>query len=142
MVIEKFYILTLKSNMKYLKIEGDKGYYWDGEKDQEIDKIDKDGLLFLLNSVEDDGFELDPYDENKLGNKAHQIIYENIYLKLKQVDRGQFKKEVSELYKKAIKKYSAVIEVDDISAIDNDDKNNEDPESSGEEDINAGSIPF
>ena len=37
--------------MKYLKIENNKGFYWDGKEYQEIDKIDKNGLLITNNRV-------------------------------------------------------------------------------------------
>lgn len=94
--------------MKYLKIENNKGYYWDGKEYQEIDKINKDGLLVLLNAAETEGFELDSYDESLLANKAHQVIYENIHSKFDQFlsDKEQFKTEVDSLYKEAVNKYS------------------------------------
>ncbi len=124
--------------MKYLKIEDNKGFYWDGEKYQEIDKINKDDLLALLNTAETDDFELDAYDEDLLGNKAHQIIYENIYLKFEQFlnDKNQFKTEVDSLYKKAIGKYSVDIQnkhFDDIGDSESEDK---------EEEIGLEDIPF
>lgn len=105
--------------MKYLKIDDNKGYYWDGSNYQEIDKIDKDGLLVILKSAEADDFEMDAYDENLIGNRAHQIIYENIHSKLEQFlsDKDQFRTEVDKLYKEAIQKYSVEIndnEPDDI----------------------------
>ena len=101
--------------MKYLKIENNKGFYWDGNAYQDIDKINKDGLLMLLNSVETDDFELDSYDESLLGNKAHQVIYENIHSKLAQFlnDKDQFKTEVSKLYKEAIGKYTVDVKDED-----------------------------
>ena len=94
--------------MKYLKIEEKKGLYWDGKQYKEIDKINKDDLLVLLNLAGEDAFELDPYNESLIGNRAHQIIYENIYNKLKQFldNKNQFKKEVDKLYKEATSKYS------------------------------------
>jgi hypothetical protein len=97
--------------MKYLKIKDNKGYYWDGSKYQELDKINKQGILALLKAAESDDFELDPYDEKILGNKAHQIIYENLFSKFEEFlgDKALFKREVDNLYKEAIGKYSAVI---------------------------------
>lgn len=108
--------------MKYLKIENDKGFYWDGENYQEIDKINKEGLLVLLNAAEKDEFELDDYNEDILANKAHQIIYENIYSKFEQFldDKEQFKTQVDRLYSEAINKYSANLvgtKFDDIDSI-------------------------
>jgi hypothetical protein len=102
---------ALKNNMKYLKIEDNKGYYWDGAEYQEVDKINKKGILALLKAAETDDFEMDAYDENLLGNKAHQIIYENLYTKFEEFmgDKEQFKRDVDNLYREAIGKYSAEI---------------------------------
>jgi hypothetical protein len=122
--------------MKYLKIEKNKGYYWDGNKYQEIDKINRDGLLALLNAAESDIFELDAYDESLLGNKAHQVIYENIHSKFAQFlnDKNQFKSEVDNLYKEAIGKYSVNIQNESLDDTDNlKDK---------EEEVNPDDIPF
>ena len=124
--------------MKYLKIENGKGYYWNGQEEIEIDKINKDDLLALLNYAESDDFEMDEYDENMLQNKAHQIIYENLYHKLKEFlnDKEQFKREVEELYKAAINKYSAELK-------DEGDGNSDAPEGEGSsEEINPEDIPF
>lgn len=98
---------VLKNKMKYLKIENNKGFYWDGKAYQEIDKINKDGLLFLLDSAEKDDFAIDSYREDLLANKAHQVIYENIHSKFEQFlsDKNQFKTEVDRLYKEAVDKY-------------------------------------
>jgi hypothetical protein len=106
--------------MKYLKIEKSKGLYWDGKKYQEIDKIDKNGLLVLLNAAETDNFELDDYNEDLLGNKAHQVIYENIHSKFEQFlnDKEQFKTEVDNLYEEAIGKYSANVQNESIDDVD------------------------
>lgn len=124
--------------MRYLKIKNSKGYYWDGSECQEIDKINKEGLLVLLNAAETDDFEMDPYDENLLGNKAHQVIYQNIYLKFKQFldEKDQFKTEVDNLYKDAISKYSANIKDENLDEID--DLESED----GEEEGDSDEIPF
>lgn len=124
---ERVYMRVLKNkNMKYLKIENNKGFYWDGNGYQEIDKINKDGLLVLLNAAEADDFQLDDYNEALLGNKAHQVIYENIHSKFKQFlnDKSHFKTEVESLYKEAIGKYSADVEdekFDDSDTIENED---------------------
>lgn len=125
--------------MKYLKIENNKGLYWDGKEYREIDQINKDGLLSLLNSAETDDFEMDPYDENLLGNKAHQVIYENIHSKFEQFaeDKDQFKTDVDKLYKDAISKYG--VEDEDL------EKEVEEPEEESENDekeINSDDIPF
>jgi len=95
--------------MKYLKIENNKAFYYDGSGYKEIDKINKDGLLSILEAAETEDFEVDEFNADALGNKAHQIIYENIYNKLKQFleDKDQFRHEVDELFKGAIEGYSA-----------------------------------
>jgi len=107
--------------MKYLKIENDKGFYWNGTDYVEINKIDKDDLFTLLNAAESNDFEMEPYDETLLGNKAHQIIYENIYTKLEQFvnEKEQFKKEVDILYHDAISKYQVEFKDEDLEEADN-----------------------
>ncbi|HTR40458.1 MAG TPA: hypothetical protein VMH87_02420 [Pseudomonadales bacterium] len=97
--------------MKYLKIKDNKGYYWDGAKDQELDKINKQGIIVLLKAAESGDFEMDKYDQKLLGNRAHQIIYEHLFNKFEEFlgDKKQFKREVEVLYKEAIGKYSAEI---------------------------------
>ena len=127
-----------KNDMKYLKIENNKGYYWNGGEYQEIDKIDKDGLLVLLNAAETDEFELDTYNEGLLANKAHQVIYENVHSKFEQFlgEKSQFKTEVNDLYSEAIGKYSADIQNENLG--DTDAVKSE----SDEEEVNAEDIPF
>lgn len=135
-VFVKEFMIALKNNMKYLKIDDNKGLYWDGTAYQEIDKINKAGLLVLLNAAEKDDFELDRYDEKLLGNKAHQVIYENIYSKFEQFlsDKDHFKTEVDNMYKDALNKYGAE-EAEDF----------DDEASSPEEenkDIDSDDLPF
>lgn len=130
--------------MKYLKIEDDKCLYWDGKVYQEIDKINKDGLLVLLNAAETNNFEMDAYSEGLIKNKAHQVIYENIYSKFEQFlnEKDQFKKEVDCLYMDAINKYSADIQNEhpdnmrDADIIDDTESEKED------EEIKVEDIPF
>ncbi len=119
--------------MKYLKIENNKGYYWDGNAYQEIDKINKEGLFGLLNAAEAEDFQLDAYDESLMGNKAHQVIYENIYSKFTQFlsDKNQFKTEVDSLYKEAVGKYSADVENEELANVEDE---------AGEEEVTD--IPF
>ena len=63
--------------MKYLRINGNNGEFLNKESQYKlIDKIDKEDLLFLIDSaVEKEDFEIDPYDSEKIKNPAHQIIY-------------------------------------------------------------------
>ena len=62
----------------------------------------------LLNKAIDSDFEMDEYKEDILGNKAHQIIYKNIYEKFVTLlaNKSRFKDESENLYKDALKKYS------------------------------------
>lgn len=106
--------MTEKSKaMKYLKIDDNKGYFLQ-QKDStpewiEIDKISKDNLLSLLNSAISDDFEMDVYDEAKLANKAHQIIYKSVVEKFTDLIamKSKFKDESESYYKEALEKYGA-----------------------------------
>lgn len=97
--------------MKYLKIEDNKGYFIQLKDSTtewvEIDRINKDNLLYLLNSAVTDEFEMDIFDETKLANKAHQIIYKNIYEKFADLItmKTKFKDESESYYKEAFEKY-------------------------------------
>ena len=97
--------------MKSLKVENGKVYFLDkNSKYQEIDQIEKEGLLYLLNkAIEDDSFEMDEYSEESIQNKAHQIIYKNIFNKFKELlqNRTRFKDESRQMYKEAFEKYSS-----------------------------------
>ncbi len=59
--------------MKYLRINGNNGEFLNKESQYKlIDKIDKEDLLFLIDSaVEKEDFEIDPYDSEKIKNPAH-----------------------------------------------------------------------
>lgn len=97
--------------MKYLKIENNKGYYIKESASPtnwiEIDQIEKEDLLKLLDLATNADFELDVYDENLLGNKAHQIIYKHIAEKFKTFlsNKDKFKDEAENLFKTALEKY-------------------------------------
>jgi hypothetical protein len=104
--------------MKYLKIEADKGFF-SRPKDTtsqewiEIDKINKEDLMHLLNEALSTDFEMDVFDESKMANKAHQIIYKNIHEKFSNLVsmKSKFKDESESFYKESVEKYS----VDDDS---------------------------
>lgn len=95
--------------MKYLKIEDNKAFYCCDENQnwQEIDKINREDLLNLLNKAIETEFEMDEYTAELIGNKAHQIIYKNIFQKFTELlkNKNRFKDESSTLYKNAIEKY-------------------------------------
>ena len=80
-----------------------------------VDQITKEDLLKLLDlCITEENFEMDQYDETLLHNKAHQIIYKNIYQKLDDLKRQRvrFSDETTELYRNAIEKYSAELSGD------------------------------
>jgi hypothetical protein len=97
--------------MKYLKIDDNKAYYLKSADSEtvwtEIDKINKDDLLTLLNSAISNDFEMDIYSDEILSNKAHQIIYKNIFEKFTSLlaMKDKFKDESERLYKDALEKY-------------------------------------
>ena len=97
-------------HMKYLKIEGNKGYFTiDGTNWLPIDEIDKHHLLKLLDFALEKDFEMDEFESEKIGNQAHQIIYKNIFEKLNDLKnkKERFKDESEALYKNALEKYSS-----------------------------------
>lgn len=96
--------------MKYLKIKNNKGFFRteDDLSWKEIDQITKSDLMKLLDQAIKESFEMDLYEEDKIGHKAHAIVYRNLHEKLEELisNRSQFKDEIDNLYKDAIKKYS------------------------------------
>ena len=98
--------------MKYLEIKDNKGYFLRPKESTtewiEIDKINKDDLLYLLNNAISSNFEMDVYAEDKMANKAHRIIYKNIYEKFSNLEfmKSKFKDESESLYKEAVEKYN------------------------------------
>ena len=98
-----------KALMNYLKIDKDNAYFKTKDKDwTAIDQIGKEDLLDLLNiAIEEEDFAMDEYDETKLNNKAHRVIYENIYAKLSELidERDSFRETSNSLFKDAFEKY-------------------------------------
>lgn len=95
--------------MKYLKIENSKGFFClDGANWQEIDKINKDDLMVLLDKAIETDFEMDEFKLENIANKAHQIIYKNLYQKFIELldNKTRFKDESEQFYKAAFEKYS------------------------------------
>ena len=95
--------------MKLLKIENSQGYYFSEDEEYvSLDKITKDGLLRLVDLALEDGATYDTYDEDKLKNQAHQIIYKSIYGKLSALseEREEFIDESKRLFLKEYEKYS------------------------------------
>lgn len=97
-------------NMKCLKIENGKGFFLDRDNNyQEIDKMGKDDILYLLDVATDEGveFEIDDMDNNEISNPAHKIIYQNLRDKFNEFlsNKTQFLDESEALYKDALQKY-------------------------------------
>lgn len=94
--------------MKILKIENSQGlYYTASQTFQAIDKITKEELLQLVNWALEDDVELDEYNEDRLKNQAHQIVYKSVYDKLRDLRNRQraFKDESEQLFSKEYDKY-------------------------------------
>ena len=94
--------------MKLLKIDNDLGYFLDGSGEfQPIDRITKEDLLSLVNLILKEQVEFDEYDQEKIRNQAHQIVYKSIHEKLQGLkDRKQeFIDESERLYLTEYEKY-------------------------------------
>ena len=76
--------------MKYLHINDNKGFFKINEIEElkSIDSISKDDIFKLINLLmEKEDFEMDEFKDELIQNKAHNIIYRNLYqrfLELKQ----------------------------------------------------------
>jgi hypothetical protein len=96
-------------DMKLLKIEDNLGYYCDDKGEfATVDKITKEDLLRLVDlTLGEEEIEFDEYNDENLNNQAHQIIYKNIFDKLKSLkDRRQaFIDESERLYLKVYESY-------------------------------------
>ena len=94
--------------MKVLRISNNKGEFsLDGISWKQIDQIGKDDLIKLLDVFIQNECEMDECTEENLQNKAHYIIYSNLYAKLKELEpnKTRFRDEVGGLYKDAFNKY-------------------------------------
>ena len=95
--------------MKYLKAENGKGWFsTDSTEWHEIDKLGKDALLVLVNLVLTSDFYMDEFSTDVIQNPAHQIIYKNIYEKLRdlQGNKLRFHDESEQQFREALEKYS------------------------------------
>jgi len=94
--------------MQLLKIENNVGQFLDGAGDlQPIDKITKEDLLRLVDVTLKEEVEFDEYDEEKIKNQAHQIVYRSIYEKLRELKgrKQEFIDESERLYLAEYEKY-------------------------------------
>ncbi|EIT7133202.1 hypothetical protein L2757_000853 [Vibrio parahaemolyticus] len=95
--------------MRALKIDNNQGYFLkDNDTYEVIDKLDKTALLHLVNLSLEDDFSIEDYDEAKIRNQAHAIIYKSVSEKLLDLfeKRQQFKDESEGLYREEYEKYS------------------------------------
>lgn len=94
--------------MKLLKIQNDSGYWLNSEGSYSpVDKITKEDLMRLVGLVLDNDVELDEFDEKSIKNQAHQIIYKNIFQKLRDLQgrKQEFIDESKRLYLYEYEKY-------------------------------------
>lgn len=95
--------------MKYLEINSNKGlFYKNGEGLVEVNKMTKEDLYALVNAaLNDDNFEMTPYDETQLQNPAHKTIYSHIYRQLADISqrKEEFNDDIQTVYKDAYDKY-------------------------------------
>ena len=94
--------------MMLLKIEGVLGQFRSKDSSyHEIDKITKEDLLWIMERVLDSSGELEPFDKEKIQNKAHQVVYKSIYSNLKALEdrRQEFIDESERLYLEDYKRY-------------------------------------
>ncbi len=103
---------TLKGDedMKLLKIEDNKGYYFvTQDKFATVDKITKDDILRLVSLTLDmnQEVEFDQYKDDNLKNQAHQIIYKRILEKLQELKKRkqEFIDESERLYLQEYERY-------------------------------------
>lgn len=95
-------------DMKLLKIDNNLGHFLDGSGEfQPIDRITKEDLLSLVDLTLNEEVEFDEYDEEKIRNQAHQIVYKSIHEKLRSLrDRKQeFIDESERLYLAEYERY-------------------------------------
>lgn len=94
--------------MKLLRIENHLGQFLTKDGSYHIiDEITKDNLLWIMERVLDSTGELEPYDEEKIKNQAHQVVYKSLYNNLKALEerRQEFIDESERLYLEDYKKY-------------------------------------
>ena len=102
---------TLKGDkdMKLLKIEDNKGYYFVTQgKFATVDKITKDDILRLVNlTLSEEDVEFDEYKDDNLKNQAHQIIYKSVFEKLQGLSerRQEFIDESERQYLQEYERY-------------------------------------
>lgn len=91
-----------------LKIDNNLGWFkkHDGEYEQ-IDKITKEDLLRIMENILESDTEMEEYNEEKIKNQAHQVVYKSIYNNLKSLNdrKDEFKDSMERLYQEQYTKY-------------------------------------
>lgn len=97
--------------MKLLNINDGKGYFL-GESGElmPVESITKEDLLRLVDLTLTADCEMDSFDASLLHNQAHQIIYENIWLRLCELSakKNHFIDESKRLYLAEYERYKSV----------------------------------
>jgi hypothetical protein len=94
--------------MQLLKIDDNLGQFLDtAGVFQPIDKITKEELLRLVDLTLREEVEFDQYDDTKIKNQAHQIVYKRVYEKLLELKerRQAFLDESARLYLTEYERY-------------------------------------
>lgn len=95
--------------MKLLKIEANCGHFLTASGSYEaIDKISKDDLLRMVEVILSQDAELDEYDEAKIKNHAHQVVYKSLYDNLAslKIRKQEFKDDADRMYLPDYKRYT------------------------------------
>ena len=95
-------------DMKLLKIENNCGYYLNAQEVfAPVDKITKEDLLRLVNLTLEGEVEFDGYNDERLKNQAHQIIYKSVFEKLQGLSerRQEFIDESERQYLQEYERY-------------------------------------
>ncbi|MET0001468.1 MAG: hypothetical protein ABW125_18900 [Candidatus Thiodiazotropha lotti] len=94
--------------MKLLKIESYCGHFLtESGAYESIDKIAKNDLLRMVDSVLNEDVEFDEYDQEQLKNQAHQVVYKSIYDNLTSLQKrkAEFIDESERMYLDDYKRY-------------------------------------
>lgn len=99
--------------MKVLRVKDNQGFFATEKDDfKPIDKISKENLLKLIDLALEQDVELDEYNDLKIRNQAHQIIYKSIYEKLLELKnrKNEFKDKSERLFLSEYERYKSTSE--------------------------------
>lgn len=94
--------------MKLLKIESNCGHFMaESGTYKAIDTIAKEDLLRMVKTVLDEDAEFDEFDEEKIKNQAHQVVYKSLYDNLVSLQqrKAEFVDESERMYLDDYKRY-------------------------------------